>query len=123
MHRLQAEACKCPSDHGSWIFLEAQSAPGIRVKSRDSGACADQHLQSIFQMALTPNGITKAKEMKSKFGVKDKFQEYYLEKIFDFQSKLRGRSDEKEKQLTVFAKTLPKKTNNPIWRLQSEFSF
>ena len=77
-------------------------------------------LKSILNSALSVGGKTKAKGMKSSLGIKDKYQEFFLEHLGTFQTNLRGRTVEKEKLLADYAKTMPEKVNNPVWRLKGE---
>ena len=50
-----------------------------------------------MSLALSVGGKTKAKEYKSSLGIKDKYQEYFLEHLGNFQTNLQGRAAEKEK--------------------------
>ena len=68
-------------------------------------------------------GITRSKEVKSSRGVKDKYQEYFLARVYNFHSDLRGQGStlaEKEKKLSEYAKTIPEKRTNPVWEINGE---
>ena len=77
-------------------------------------------LQAVLAEAKRIGGKTQSKKLKTKSGVKDTYQDYFLEKIYNFTKNLRSRNTESKNQLNEFLATLPKHLMNPIWRLKGE---
>ena len=79
-------------------------------------------LERIYVLATSLGGMVKYKAIKTDNGVKDTYQEYFLDKSSDFIRALNGTVEEKQRKLEQFVGTLPKKPINPLFRLQGEFS-
>ena len=64
------------------------------------------------------NGITKMKTHKTDNGIKDTYQEFYIEKASGFIRSLNGRRDVKERRIKEFVTThLPENPVNPLFRI------
>jgi hypothetical protein len=59
--------------------------------------------------------------MKTERGIKDMYQDHFIEKIFDFMKKLRGSQEARQKKIDDMVSKLPKdeKLTSPIWRIQN----
>ena len=79
-------------------------------------------LGEIYGNATTIGEKTKAKELRSKHGIKDKYQEYFIEKVNAFAAKNRGTNLEKQERINSFLKDLPKVVTSPVWRLEGMFT-
>ena len=78
-------------------------------------------LQVIFRHTSTVGGMTHTKNLKTFMGVKDTFQDFFLERIYTFSRKLRGSVAKKQELLDVFVATqLPKDILSPVWRITGE---
>ncbi|KAI0357218.1 hypothetical protein OH77DRAFT_1495041 [Trametes cingulata] len=76
-------------------------------------------LENIFQKAATVGGMTGAKKLKTEHGVKDTFQDFFLQRIFAFGRKLRGSHAEKQLLLDAFvAQEIPDDILSPVWRIK-----
>jgi len=83
------------------------------------------HLKSIFQQATTVSSKTRVKQMKTNTGLKDTFQDYFTDRIFEFTSKLRGSARDKQAALDKMVKQLPqdsKDTMSPVWRIRGKYA-
>ena len=77
------------------------------------------HLEQIFKTASTVGGYTKAKQMRTSTGIKDTFQDTFIERIKSFAKKLRGSTDERQRAIDdMIAREFPKDTISPIWRIE-----
>ncbi|KAL1947759.1 hypothetical protein VTO73DRAFT_13483 [Trametes versicolor] len=78
-----------------------------------------EHLEEAFKAATTIGGGATAKRLKTDYGVKDTFQEVFMERIFAFTRKLRGKIPDKQHALDEFiAAALPEDTRSPMWRIR-----
>lgn len=64
--------------------------------------------------------MVKYKAIKTDNGVKDTYQEYFLDESSNFIRALDGAFEEKQRKLEEFVKTLPPKPVNPLFRLQGD---
>ena len=63
--------------------------------------------------------MTQTQKIKTNNGVKDTFQELFLERIFAFGRTLRGPPPEKQNLLDLFIKdNTPDDTISPVWRIK-----
>ncbi|KAI0754107.1 hypothetical protein C8Q80DRAFT_346349 [Daedaleopsis nitida] len=86
------------------------------TRTRDSTL---KELEAVFATGSSYGGISRAKKEKTLFGVKDTFQEFYLDKISTFASRLRGSRGEKEHALNMFVKAeIPSDTRSPVFRIK-----
>ncbi|KAF5341196.1 hypothetical protein D9611_006121 [Ephemerocybe angulata] len=101
---------------------------------RDPGE-TKSHLKSFFRDALTVGKQSAIKKVKTRTGVKDTFQNHFLEKIFESYKKKRT-ANTKQAALDTFLATLPMKDGlnegdtpiaarlhvegmmNPVWRIK-----
>lgn len=77
-------------------------------------------LQAVFAEAKQIGGKTQSKKLKTKSGVKDTYQDYFLDKIYNFTKDLRSKGTETKKQLNEFLAELPEQLTNLIWCLKGE---
>ena len=66
---------------------------------------------------------TKGKKLKTTKGVKDTYQEYFIERIQKFTRNLRGNGRDKQRKINNFVGTLPANTNNPVWKIKGMYDF
>ncbi|KAH9935417.1 uncharacterized protein B0H18DRAFT_950971 [Fomitopsis serialis] len=77
------------------------------------------HLEHIFREASVVSGYSRAKQMKTSTGLKDTFQDTFIEQIKTFASKLRGPTEEKQRAVdAMIAQELPGNTMSPVWRIE-----
>lgn len=77
------------------------------------------HLEHIFKTASTVGGYTEAKKIKVATGIKDTFQDTFIECIKIFAKGLRGSPEEKQHAIDIMiANELPKSTMSPVWRIE-----
>lgn len=82
-----------------------------------------RHLDEVFKAATTIGGGATAKRLKTDHGVKDTFQEVFMERIYAFTRKLRGKIPDKQRALDEFVSaTLPDDTRSPMWRIRGTFT-
>ena len=77
----------------------------------------------MFQQATTISSKTHVKQMKTNMGLKDTFQDYFTNHIFEFASKLCGSVQDKQAALDEMVKQLPqdsKDTMSPVWRIHGK---
>jgi hypothetical protein len=80
-----------------------------------------QHLHSIFAEGSRIGGQTASKKLGTSTGLKDNFQMFFLEKIWNA-TKVRGGKKAKEEALQRVLATLPEDTNSPVWRITGELT-
>lgn len=70
--------------------------------------------------ASTPGTKTKIGDLKTACGIKDTYQNVFLDNLFDSHKNVRGRA---AKQAALDAKlgTLPPNTTNPVLRIRGAF--
>lgn len=74
-------------------------------------------LKTIFQHARTVGGMLESNRLHTAFGVKDTYQESFMDKIFTLGQKLRGSLAEKQDQLDKLVKSFPP-VASPVWRIK-----
>lgn len=65
---------------------------------------------------------TKVKKMRTASGIKDTYQDTFLDALFDSYKDKRGKPD-KEAALAAKFGTLPPNTTSPVWRIKGEQSW
>ena len=80
-------------------------------------------MNEIYTNAMTNGTKVKAKELKTKHGLKDKYQEYFITKVNSFISSTRGAAADKQARINGFLSTLPSTLMSPVWRVQRENFF
>ena len=68
-------------------------------------------------MASVPDAKTKIAKERTKTGVKDTFQLFFLNKLFGSYKGKRG-YDAKEQALKAAIAELPARITNPVWRIK-----
>jgi hypothetical protein len=75
-------------------------------------------LRSFFTEASTKlDTKTSVKKSRTEHGLKDKFQMFFIDKLFDSYKKKRG-AEIKRAALEAAAATLPDNTMSPVWRIK-----
>ena len=82
-----------------------------------------QKLGEIYQNATTIGGKTKAKELRTENGLKDKYQEYFINKVNSFMTNAHGSNLERQNRINAFLNSLPQVVTSPVWRLQGQLVF
>lgn len=76
-------------------------------------------LDNIFKNASTLGGMSTSKKMKTEWGIKDTFQDFFTNRIFTFIRKTRAPLAEKQRLLESFiANELPRDVVSPVWRIK-----
>lgn len=78
-------------------------------------------MREIFETAALPKGASEAKRMKTQNGLKDRFTEFFQEKII---KRIKGKSDAEANHIVgEVLRHLPHGyRGNPIWRIIGEFA-
>ncbi|KAE9396390.1 hypothetical protein BT96DRAFT_824723, partial [Gymnopus androsaceus JB14] len=76
-----------------------------------------QQLRSYFDDAKRLGTKTKIKASRTASGVKDTFQEHFLERLFGSYTKKR-KTETKQAALDAEVKKLPEETTSPVWRIK-----
>ena len=80
-----------------------------------------ENLKAIYRSAATVGGITRAKKLKTLHGLRDKYQDFYVEKISHFLQSLSGDSGyQKQLKVDEFVNHFPRYPMNPIYRIKGE---
>lgn len=79
-------------------------------------------LESYFTEAQAIGAKTKLKNKRTKTGVKDTVQEFFLEKLYQSYQDKRG-PKAKQKALDAAVAALPDDITSPVWRLQGMLFF
>ena len=81
----------------------------------------ERKLIRIFKCYTKVGGQAKAKRQKTRWGIKDTYQEFFTSKIVDYAKSLNGSRETKAKNIEAFVATLPDplKLINPAWRIKS----
>ena len=78
-------------------------------------------LKAIYDLAAMVGGITKSKKLKTTHGLKDKYQEFYLEKITLYLQSLSGYlGQQKQDKVDKFVKSLQHYLMNPAFCLKGK---
>ena len=91
-----------------------------KISEKRTKANTLQILGDIYKNATTVGSKTKAKELKSRHGVKDKYQEYFIEKVNFYSADSYGTNTERQGRINTFLDSLPETVTNPVWRLDGE---
>ena len=78
------------------------------------------NLQVIYRYSTKLGGITRTKAYKTNNGIKDTYQEHFIEKLNGFIRNLHGNVEEKISKLEDFVKILPPNLVNPILRIPGD---
>lgn len=100
----------------------------LTIVTKQSNAPRYKHetinvLKSAFQQASVIGNKTNVKKLKTNNGVKDTFQEYFTDKLFMFQSKLRGTWSKKQAAVEEMLKSMPQEDStrmSPVWRIKGQ---
>ena len=88
----------------------------LRRKEK-TAACLDD----IYTKAKTIGEKGRSKDLKRDNGIKDTYQEVFMERIFDFMRKFDKGREAKQRAVDEFAKTLPYQPRSPVWRIKGEY--
>lgn len=80
-------------------------------------------IEKIFKEVKRIGEKTNSYKLKTRYGVKDKYQEHFSEKIFAKADKLEGSTDEKQEALNKYIETLPSNMISPVWRLKVKWNY
>ncbi|KAG5652758.1 hypothetical protein H0H81_003845 [Sphagnurus paluster] len=75
-------------------------------------------LRSQFTQACRVGGNAEYKRTKTRTGVKDTFQDFFLDKLFHISTKRGVSKADKEKLMAAVRKTFPSKITSPVWRIK-----
>jgi len=73
----------------------------------------------MFKEASTVDTKTKVQNMRTKFGVKDAYQMFFLDKLFKSYKKKRGQ-ESKQAALDREIESLPDNITSPVWRIKGK---
>ncbi|KAG8953004.1 hypothetical protein FRC03_011958 [Tulasnella sp. 419] len=73
-------------------------------------------LGNIFTTAAQTGGKTEATKLKTKYGLKDRFQEFFIEKLYKSIKGKNGRAA--SMAMTAELSKLPKNHSSPVWRIK-----
>ncbi|KAF9070520.1 hypothetical protein BDP27DRAFT_1419980 [Rhodocollybia butyracea] len=76
-----------------------------------------QQLKSQFTLAQAQGNITKIKEARTETGLKDTYQNFFIEHLFSSYKTQRG-VDQKQVALNKAISDLPQETMSPVWRIR-----
>ena len=85
------------------------------MRDRDD---TQRKLKSIFDTTWRVGGMSQAAKMHTAYGVKDTFQEVFMDKIFAVSRKLTGSMAEKQKAVDDLVKSFPPVVSSPVWRIR-----
>lgn len=77
----------------------------------------------MFNTASQVGGMTQAGKLQTEFGLKDTFQNFFVQKIFTLGRELRGSSEQKQEAVDRLIDTFPNNINSPVWRIRGEVYF
>jgi len=77
-------------------------------------------LRSQIITAKAPAAANKVKSMRTDTGLKDTFQNFFINKLLDSYKKRRGVAN-KQTALNAAIAGLPQETMSPVWQLQGIF--
>ena len=100
----------------SWKHLTS-SQPMI-MRDRDD---TQRKLKSIFDTACRVGGMSQAAKLHTAYGVKDTYQEVFMDKIFAVCRKLTGSIAEKQKTVDELVETFPPVVSSPVWRIKGMY--
>jgi hypothetical protein len=100
-----------PSVKHSASLLRLPQIGKLRTKAETTA-----QLRTYFDEASTVNTKTKVKNMRTSSGIKDTFQLVFLEKLFESYKGKRGKA--RQEALDAKARSLPKVTTSPVWRIK-----
>ncbi|KAI0309831.1 hypothetical protein OF83DRAFT_1179167 [Amylostereum chailletii] len=75
-------------------------------------------LGSVFTSATCVGGMTAAKTIQTEKGVKDMFQQSFMDRIFALGRKLNGSGEEKQEKIYRLVATFPDDVTSPVWRIK-----
>ncbi|KAF9059623.1 hypothetical protein BDP27DRAFT_1238327, partial [Rhodocollybia butyracea] len=76
-----------------------------------------QQLKSQFTLAQAQGNVTKIKEARTETGLKDTYQNFFIERLFSLYKTQRG-VDQKQAALNKAISDLPRETMSPVWRIR-----
>ncbi|KAI0039203.1 hypothetical protein FA95DRAFT_1504515 [Auriscalpium vulgare] len=88
----------------------------ITLRSKDESEAA---LKSIFENAITVGQMTEVKKQKTAHGLKDTFQEHFIDRVAALSKKFRGSRAEKQIAVNKLVDTFPENTVSPVWRIKT----
>ncbi|THH17637.1 hypothetical protein EW146_g3214 [Bondarzewia mesenterica] len=75
-------------------------------------------LQTIFTTASKVGGMTEAGRLQTQYGVKDTYQESFMQRIFAVGRKFRGSLTKKQEVIDNLVASFPEHTTSPVWRIK-----
>ncbi|KDQ20801.1 hypothetical protein BOTBODRAFT_87505, partial [Botryobasidium botryosum FD-172 SS1] len=75
-------------------------------------------LRSQFTEACRIGGRAQFKRLRTNFGVKDMYQETFLDRLFNISVKRGISKPQKEKEMDAVHKSFPEETTSPVWRIK-----
>lgn len=79
-------------------------------------------LRTMFQTASQVGGMTQAGKLQTQFGLKDTFQDFFVDKIFALGRKVRGSTASKQEAINQLIESFPAELTSPVWRIKGSFS-
>ncbi|KAF9070032.1 hypothetical protein BDP27DRAFT_1420468 [Rhodocollybia butyracea] len=76
-----------------------------------------QQLKSQFTLAQAQGNVTKIKEARTETGLKDTYQNFFIERLFSSYKTRRG-VDQKQTALNKAISDLPREMMSPVWRIR-----
>ncbi|KAF8180489.1 hypothetical protein K438DRAFT_1908238 [Mycena galopus ATCC 62051] len=89
----------------------------VKIGRPHNKAETTEKLKSYFTDASTLDTKTKVQKQRTESGLKDTYQLFFLEKLFDLYKGKRGR-EAKQAALDAQVATLPKITTSPVWGIK-----
>ncbi|ETW77160.1 hypothetical protein HETIRDRAFT_174197 [Heterobasidion irregulare TC 32-1] len=75
-------------------------------------------LKTIFDTARTVGGMTELARLHTMFGVKDTYQETFMDRIFALGRKFRGSLADKQRKMDDLMASFPADVTSPVWRIK-----
>ena len=93
----------------------------MSVGPMQSWGDTEKKLLKIFACLRKPGGPSKAKKKKTKWGLKDTYQDYVANKVINYGRTIYGGKSDHEQKLIAFVDNLPDPQFlvNPAWKIQS----
>jgi hypothetical protein len=80
-----------------------------------------KQLATQFEYAQKVGGMASVKKIRTKTGIKDSFQSFFLDKLFAATTKKGRTAIQKSADVTALLQTFPEDITSPIWRFEGLF--
>ena len=78
----------------------------------------------MYDLAKTVGSKTKARELKTKHGIKDGYLDFFIEKLYNFMKTLPSNSSEKQKKIDDYVcENIPQEILSPSLRIHGKHNF